>query len=65
MQIISNTRTKRLAIPYKKHYIVEGSIAINSLTKLLEKNNQTSEFLEKLTDYFNGKVSLDEVLELF
>ena len=39
--------------------------AINSLTKLLEKNNQSSNFLEKLTEYFNGKVSLDDVLELF
>lgn len=56
---------KEEADVYKKHYTVEGSIAINSLTKLLEKNNQTSEFLEKLTDYFNGKVSLDDVLELF
>ncbi len=50
---------------YKKHYTVEGSIAITSLTKLLRKNNQTSEFLEKLTEYFNGTISLDEVLELF
>ncbi len=56
---------KEEANVYKKHYTVEGSIAINSLTKLLKKNNQTSEFLEKLTDYFNGKVSLDDVLELF
>lgn len=50
---------------YRKHYTVEGSIAINSLTKLLAKNNQKSKFLEKLTDYFNGKASLDDVLKLF
>ena len=50
---------------YRKHYTVEGSIAINSLTKLLAKNNQSIEFLEKLTEYFNGNVSLDEVLKLF
>ena len=56
---------KNEADVYKKHYTVEGSIAINSLTKLLKKNNQTSEFLEKLTEYFNGTISLDEVLELF
>ena len=56
---------KNEADVYKKHYTVEGSIAINSLTKLLRKNNQTSEFLEKLTEYFNGTISLDEVLELF
>jgi len=56
---------KEEADVYKKHYTVEGSIAINSLTKLLEKNNQSSDFLEKLTEYFNGKVSLDDVLELF
>ena len=56
---------KNEAEVYKKHYTVEGSIAINSLTKLLKKNNQTSEFLEKLTEYFNGTISLDEVLELF
>lgn len=56
---------KNEADVYKKHYTVEGSIAITSLTKLLKKNNQTSEFLEKLTEYFNGTISLDEVLELF
>ena len=56
---------KNEADVYKKHYTVEGSIAINSLTKLLKKSNQTSEFLEKLTEYFNGTISLDEVLELF
>ena len=56
---------KNEAEVYKKHYTVEGSIAISSLTKLLKKNNQTSEFLEKLTEYFNGTISLDEVLELF
>ena len=56
---------KNEAEVYKKHYTVEGSIAITSLTKLLRKNNQTSEFLEKLTEYFNGTISLDEVLELF
>lgn len=56
---------KNEADVYKKHYTVEGSIAITSLTKLLRKNNQTSEFLEKLTEYFNGTISLDEVLELF
>ena len=50
---------------YKKHYTVEGSIAINSLTKLLAKNNQSSEFLEKLVTYFNGSTDLDEVLKLF
>ena len=50
---------------YKKHYTVEGSIAINSLTKLLERKNEQSLFLEKLSAYFNGKISLDEVLELF
>ena len=56
---------KNEADVYKKHYTVEGSIAITSLTELLRKNNQTSEFLEKLTEYFNGTISLDEVLELF
>ena len=56
---------KNEAEVYKKHYTVEGSIAITSLTELLRKNNQTSEFLEKLTEYFNGTISLDEVLELF
>ena len=56
---------KNEADVYKKHYTVEGSIAITSLTKLLRKNNQTSEFIEKLTEYFNGTISLDEVLELF
>ena len=56
---------KNEADVYKKHYTVEGSIAINSLTKLLKKNNQTSPFIEKLTEYFNGTISLDEVLELF
>ncbi len=56
---------KNEAEVYKKHYTVEGSIAITSLTKLLRKNNQTSEFLEKLTEYFNGTISLAEVLELF
>ena len=56
---------KNEADVYKKHYTVEGSIAITSLTELLKKNNQTSEFLEKLTEYFNGTISLDEVLELF
>ena len=56
---------KNEADVYKKHYTVEGSIAINSLTKLLKKSNQTSPFIEKLTEYFNGTISLDEVLELF
>ena len=56
---------KNEADVYKKHYTVEGSIAITSLTKLLKKNNQTSPFIEKLTEYFNGTISLDEVLELF
>lgn len=56
---------KNEAEVYKKHYTVEGSIAITSLTKLLKKNNQTSPFIEKLTEYFNGAISLDEVLELF
>ena len=56
---------KNEADVYKKHYTVEGSIAINSLTKILKKNNQTSEFIEKLTEYFSGTISLDEVLELF
>ena len=56
---------KNEADVYKKHYTVEGSIAITSLTKLLKKNNQTSPFIEKLTEYFNGAISLDEVLELF
>ncbi len=56
---------KNEAEVYKKHYTVEGSIAIISLTKLLRKNNQTSPFIEKLTEYFNGTISLDEVLELF
>lgn len=53
------------AINYAKHVTVEGSIAINSLTKLLEKNNQTSAFLESLTNYFKGTITLDEVIELF
>ncbi len=56
---------KNEANVYKKHYTVEGSIAINSLSKLLEKNNQTSPFIEKLTEYFNGSINLDEILELF
>ncbi len=56
---------KNEADVYKKHYTVEGSIAITSLTKLLKKSNQTSPFIEKLTEYFNGTISLDEVLELF
>ena len=56
---------KNEAYVYKKHYTVEGSIAITSLTELLRKNNQTSPFIEKLTEYFNGTISLDEVLELF
>ena len=56
---------KNEADVYKKHYTVEGSIAITSLAKLLRKNNQTSFFIEKLTEYFNGAISLDEVLELF
>ena len=56
---------KNEADVYKKHYTVEGSIAITSLTELLRKNNQTSPFIEKLTEYFNGTISLDEVLELF
>ena len=56
---------KNEADVYKKHYTVEGSIAITYLTKLLKKNNQTSPFIEKLTEYFNGAISLDEVLELF
>ena len=50
---------------YKEHFTVEGSIAINSLIKLLARNNQTSIFLEKLNAYFNGEVLLDEVLDLF
>ena len=56
---------KNEADVYKKHYTVEGSIAITSLTELLRKSNQTSPFIEKLTEYFNGAISLDEVLELF
>ena len=56
---------KNEAEVYKKHYTVEGSIAITSLTELLRKSNQTSPFIEKLTEYFNGAISLDEVLELF
>ncbi len=56
---------KEEAVSYKKHFTVEGSIAITSLKKLLEKNNQTSTFLEKLEEYFAGLTSLDEVLELF
>ena len=56
---------KEEASTYKEHYTVEGSIAINSLIKLLTKNNQKSLFLEKLTNYFNGSISLDEVLDLF
>ena len=56
---------KNEAEVYKKHYTVEGSIAISSLTKLLRKNNQTSKKKKKLTEYFNGAISLDEVLELF
>ena len=56
---------KNEADVYKKHYTVEGSIAITSLAKLLRKNNQTSPFIEKLTEYFNDAISLDEVLELF
>ena len=56
---------KNEADVYKKHYTVEGSIAITSLAKLLRKNNQTSPFIEKLIEYFNGAISLDEVLELF
>ena len=56
---------KNEAEVYKKHYTVEGSIAITSLTELLRKSNQTSPFIEKLTEYFNGTISLDEVLELF
>lgn len=56
---------KNEADVYKKHYTVEGSIAITSLTELLRKSNQTSPFIEKLTEYFNGTISLDEVLELF
>lgn len=56
---------KNEADVYKKHYTVEGSIAIISLTELLRKSNQTSPFIEKLTEYFNGAISLDEVLELF
>ena len=56
---------KEEAEVYKKHYTVEGSIAINSLIKLLEKNNQKSLFIEKLSEYFNSNISLDEVLKLF
>ena len=56
---------KEEAEVYKKHYTVEGSIAINSLIKLLEKNNQKSLFIEKLLEYFNSNISLDEVLKLF
>lgn len=56
---------KKEAEVYKSHYTVEGSIAINSLTKLLKKKNQSSPFLEKLTSYFDGNISLDEVLKLF
>ena len=56
---------KEEAEVYRIHYTVEGSIAINSLAKLLEKNNQTSIFIEKLNEYFNGSISLDEVLKLF
>ncbi len=56
---------KEEADVYKKHFTVEGSIAINSLVKLLEKNNQSSLFLEKLVAYFNGSTDLDEVLKLF
>ena len=63
--IWSERQKPAVADVYKKHYTVEGSIAINSLTKLLKKNNQTSPFIEKLTEYFNGTISLDEVLELF
>ena len=56
---------KEEADVYKKHFTVEGSIAINSLVKLLVKNNQSSLFLEKLVAYFNGSTDLDEVLKLF
>ena len=56
---------KEEAEVYKKHYTVEGSIAINSLIKLLEKNNQKSLFIERLLEYFNSNISLDEVLKLF
>ncbi len=50
---------------YKKHFTVEGSIAINSLIKLLKEKKQTSLFLENLSKYFNGSIDLNEVLQLF
>lgn len=56
---------KEEAKAYKKHFTVEGSIAINSLTKLLDKNNQSSTFIEELAKYFNGDTTIDKVLALF
>ena len=56
---------KEEARVYKEHFTVEGSIAINSLIKLLEKNNQSSNLIEELAKYFNGNTTLDKVLALF
>lgn len=57
--------SKEEALAYKKHYTVEGSIAIESLIKILKKNNQDSLLLEEINKYFNASIDLDEVIDLF
>lgn len=56
---------KEEAKSYLNHVTVEGNIAITSLKKRLSQNTKTLLFIEKLEQYFNGKVTLDEVISLF
>ena len=56
---------KEEAKNYLKHVTVEGAVAINSLKQLLKSHNQSSILIDKLGEYFDNKITLDEVISIF